>query len=141
IIDYKTGSSREYKKGKPFRHGQQIQHALYAIALEKILEKKIPGKKSVISVSGYYFPTANGQGSLILYQREDWNIVLQIVEILLDIVAQGSFAMTKKPDHFMCRDYQDIMEQNEVISVNGKQGERYENEMALNGLRRLKQFE
>jgi len=141
IIDYKTGSSREYKKGKPFRFGQQIQHALYAIALEKILEKKITDKNPTVSLSGYYFPTAQGQGSLILYKRENRDLVLQIVEILLDIIAQGSFAMTQKPEHFMCRDYKDIMEQNEVISVSGKKGERFENEPALDGLRRLKQFE
>ncbi len=141
IIDYKTGSFREYKKGKPFRYGQQLQHALYAIALEKILEKKIAAVKPVVSASGYYFPTIQGQGNLILYEQENSDLVLQIVEILLDIVAQGSFAMTQRAEHFMCRDYQDIMEQNEVISIDGKPGEESEKEPALDGLRRLKQFE
>jgi len=143
IIDYKTGSSKEYKKGKPFRYGQQIQHALYAIALEKIFEKKnIPDKQDqpIVSEAGYYFPTAYGQGSLILYKQDKQNQALQIVELLLDIVSNGYFAMTQKPDHFMCRDYQDIMEQNEVIPVNGKKAETYQDEPALEGLRRLRQF-
>lgn len=141
IIDYKTGGSANYKKGKTYRHGEQLQHALYTVALKKILEKKIPGEKVIISESGYYFPTAYGRGNLILYKQENTNEVLKIVEILLNIISGGIFPMTQKPDHFMCRDYQDIMEQNEVISVNGKSGEKYEKEKAFDNLRRLKQFE
>jgi len=141
IIDYKTGGSANYKKGKPFRHGEQIQHALYAVALQKILEKKFPGKKISISDSGYYFPTAYGRGSLVLYEQKDTNQVLEIVEILLDTVASGIFPMTKKPDYYMCCDYQDIMEQNEVVSVNGKQGEKFKDEKSFDAIRRLKQFE
>lgn len=141
IIDYKTGGSGNYKKGKPYRHGEQLQHALYALALKKILKKKFPDKKVIISESGYYFPTAYGRGKLVLYKQENANEVLEIVEILLDIVSKGVFPMTQKPDHFMCRDYQDIMDQNEAISVNGKSGKKYERESAFDNLRRMKQFE
>jgi len=141
IIDYKTGGSGNYKKGKPFRHGEQLQHALYAVALKNILGKKYPDKKVIISESGYYFPTEYGRGNLVLYRQKDPTKVLDIVEILLNIISQGVFPMTQKPEHFMCRDYQDIMEQNEVISVNGKAGEQYQEETAFDNLRRLKQFE
>jgi len=141
IIDYKTGGSANYKKGKPFRYGEQLQHALYAVALQKILQKKFPDKKIVISDSGYYFPTAYGRGSLVLYEQKNTNQALEIVEILLNTVSNGIFPMTQKPDYYMCRDYQDIMEQNEVVSVNGKQGENFKNEKSFDNLRRLKQFE
>jgi len=141
IIDYKTGISRDYSKGKPFRHGQQIQHALYAIALEKILEKKNYCPKPEVSLSGYYFPTVQGQGRLVLYHSRDRGQVLQIIEILLNIVTQGNFAMTQKADDFMCRNYQDIMEQNEVIFVEGNKRKVYQDEPALNCVRRLQQFE
>ena len=141
IIDYKTGGSANYKKGKPFRYGEQLQHALYAVALQKILQKKFPDKKIVISDSGYYFPTAYGRGSLVLYEQKNTNQALEIVEILLNTVSNGIFPMTQKPDYYMCRDYQDIMEQNEVVSVNGKQGENIKNEKSFDNLRRLKQFE
>jgi ATP-dependent helicase/nuclease subunit B len=141
IIDYKTGGSGNYKKGKPYRHGEQLQHALYAVALQKILKKKYPDKKVIISESGYYFPTEYGRGDLVLYKQKNATEALNIVEILLDMISEGVFPMTKKPEHFMCRDYQDIMEQNELISVNGKSGKKYEEESAFDNLRRLKQFE
>jgi len=141
IIDYKTGGSVNYKKGKPYRHGEQLQHALYAVALKKILEKKFFDKKVSVSESGYYFPTEHGRGNLVLYKQKNTTEVLEIVEILLDIISKGVFPMTQKPEHFICRDYQDIMEQNEVISVNGKSGIKYEIELAFDNLRRLKQFE
>jgi len=105
------------------------------------LEKKLLVKNVTISESGYYFPTEYGRGNLILYKQKNANKVLEIVEILLNIISQGVFPMTQKPEHFMCRDYQDIMEQNEIISVNGKAGEKYEGEVAFDNLRRLKQFE
>jgi len=141
IIDYKTGGSVNYKRDKPYRHGEQLQHALYAVSLKRILEKKLLVKNVTISESGYYFPTEYGRGNLILYKQKNANKVLEIVEILLNIISQGVFPMTQKPEHFMCRDYQDIMEQNEIISVNGKAGEKYEGEVAFDNLRRLKQFE
>ncbi len=141
IIDYKTGISRDYKKGKNFRHGQQIQHALYAVSLEKILEKKDYCPKPEVSLSGYYFPTVQGQGRLVLYDRKDREQVLQIIEILLNIVTQGNFAMTKKPDDFMCQNYQDIMEQNEIIFIEGNKSKIYQNEPALDCIRRLQNFE
>ncbi len=141
IIDYKTGNSKDYRKGKPFRHGQQVQHALYAIALEKILKKKDYCFQPEVSLSGYYFPTVQGQGHLVLYERKNREQVLQIIEILLNIAAQGYFAMTQKPDNFMCQDYQDIMEQNEIIFVEGNKGKIYQDEPALDYLRRLQQFE
>ena len=141
IIDYKTGASANYKKGKPYRHGEQLQHALYAIALQKILAKKFPGKKITISDSGYYFPTAYGRGSLVLYEQKNTNQVLEIVEILLDTISGGIFPMTQKPDYYMCRDYQDIMEQNEVVSINKNKDEKYKDEKSFDNIRRLKKFE
>lgn len=141
IIDYKTGNSKDYKKGKRFRYGQQIQHALYAIALERILEKNTSYFQPKVSLSGYYFPTAQGQGRLILYGQKNREQVLQIIEILLNVVAQGNFAMIQKPDTFMCQDYQDIMEQNEMIVIDGGKKLTFRNEKALDGLRRLRQFE
>lgn len=141
IIDYKTGMSEDYKKGKPFRFGQQIQHALYAIALEKILEKKDSYSHLRVGLSGYYFPTVQGQGRLILYGPEHRIQVLQVIEILLNIVSQGNFPMIQKPDSLMCKDYLDIMEQNELFSVDGKKDELYQDKFAFDCMRRLRQFE
>ena len=118
VIDYKTGRADDYKRNKPFRQGQQIQHALYAISFEKILNRKEKIPLQVVSDAGYYFPTVAGKGNLVLYGKLYRDQVLEIIKILLEIVAKGNFAMTKKADDFMCLEYKDIMEQNEVIVLN-----------------------
>ncbi|MDD4896276.1 MAG: PD-(D/E)XK nuclease family protein [Atribacterota bacterium] len=141
IIDYKTGVSKDYRRRNPFRHGQQIQHALYAIALEKILAKKERNGQLKVSESGYYFPTMAGQGNLVLYKQDNREQVLEIIQILLNIVARGNFAMIQNPDELMCLDYKDILEQNEVIILKGEKGGKYHNEPALEEIRRLQQFE
>ncbi len=142
IIDYKTGSSKDYKKRHPFRHGQQIQHALYSIALEQILIKKKKYISPKVSESGYYFPTVTGQGKLILYPQDNREQVLEIIQLLLDIVAVGGFAMIHKADELICLDYKDILEQNEIINLTKTTKEdQYLNEPALEKLRRLQQFE
>ena len=57
------------------------------------------------------------------------------------IVAKGNFSMIQKADDLLCKDYKDIMEQNEVIALKGKKAEKYDNEPALEEIRRLQQFE
>lgn len=140
IIDYKTGNSKDCNENSPFRYGQQIQHALYALALEKILARKGKNYQVKVSESGYYFPTASGLGKFVLYKKPAREQVLEIIEILLDIVAKGAFAMIQKPDDYRCLNYKDILEQNEIIVLKGEKGEKYLSEPALEEIRRLQQF-
>ena len=120
IIDYKTGTPYEFRRSKYFQNGRQIQHALYALSLKKILAKAGISAFPKIPKTGYYFPTLQGQGRQYFYGEERRNQVLEIIDLLLDIIAQGDFAMTQKADDFRCIDYQDILEQNQVIKLNGK---------------------
>ncbi|RXG62706.1 hypothetical protein ES695_20810, partial [Candidatus Atribacteria bacterium 1244-E10-H5-B2] len=114
IIDYKTGTPYGFSRSKYFQNGKQIQHALYALSLKKILAKTGISDFPKITEAGYYFPTLNGQGRQYFYGEERRNQVLEIIDLLLDIVAQGNFAMIQKADDFMCADYRDILEQNQV---------------------------
>ncbi|MCJ7656628.1 MAG: PD-(D/E)XK nuclease family protein, partial [Candidatus Atribacteria bacterium] len=137
IIDYKTGTPYEFSRSKYFQNGKQIQHALYALSLNKILAKAEISAFPKIQKAGYYFPTLPGQGRQYFYGEERRNQVLEIIDLLLDIVAQGNFAMTQKADDFMCADYRDILEQNQVMEVSGKNAKKYDEEPALDNLRRL----
>jgi ATP-dependent helicase/DNAse subunit B len=139
IIDYKTGIPYEFSRSKYFQNGKQIQHALYALSLKKILAKTGISDFPKIREAGYYFPTLNGQGRRYLYGEEKRNQVLEIIDLLLDIVTQGDFAMTQKADDFMCTDYRDILEQNQVMEVSGKNAKKYDEEPALDNLRRLQE--
>jgi len=139
IIDYKTGTPYGFSQSKYFQNGKQIQHALYALSLKKILAKAGISAFPKIQKAGYYFPTLSGQGRQYFYGEERRNQVLEIIDLLLDIVAQGNFAMIQKADDFMCRDYQDILEQNQVMEVSGKNAKKYDEESALDNLRRLQE--
>ena len=139
IIDYKTGTPYEFSRSKYFQNGKQIQHALYALSLKKILVRAGISDFPKITEAGYYFPTLNGQGRQYFYGEERRNQVLEIIDILLDIVAQGDFAMTQKANDFMCKDFLDILEQNQVMEVSGKNANKYAEEPALDNLRRLQE--
>jgi hypothetical protein len=137
IIDYKTGMPYEFSQSKYFQNGRQIQHALYALSLKQILTKAGISSFPKIQKAGYYFPTLPGQGRQYYYGEEKRNQVLEITDLLLDIVAQGNFAMIQNADAFMCADYRDILEQNQVVEVNVKKGKKYDEEPSLDNLRRL----
>jgi len=139
IIDYKTGTPYGFSRSKYFQNGKQIQHALYALSLKKILAKAGISDFPKITKAGYYFPTLIGQGRQYFYGEERRNQVLEIIDLLLDIVAQGNFAMTQKADDIKCIDYQDILEQNQVMGVSGKNAKKYDEEPALDNLRRLQE--
>lgn len=139
IIDYKTGTPYEFSRNKYFQNGKQIQHALYALSLKKILAKAGISAFPKIQKAGYYFPTLPGQGRQYFYGEEKREQVLEIIDLLLDIVAQGNFAMIQKADAFRCADYQDILEQNQVMEVSGKNAKKYDQEPALDNLRRLQE--
>jgi ATP-dependent helicase/nuclease subunit B len=47
--------------------------------------------------------------------------------------------MIQKADDFMCADYRDILEQNQVMEVSGKNAKKYNEEPALDNLRRLQE--
>jgi len=139
IIDYKTGTPYEFSRSKYFQNGKQIQHALYALSLKKILAKAGISAFPKIQKAGYYFPTLSGQGRQYFYREERRNQVLEIIDLSLDIVAQGNFAMIQKADDVKCIDYQDILEQNQVMAVSGKNAKKYNEEPALDNLRRLQE--
>ncbi|MGM0438784.1 MAG: PD-(D/E)XK nuclease family protein, partial [Bacillota bacterium] len=93
IIDYKTGSTYSYNNNDYFNQGSQLQHAVYALAFEKLMDNEVEVNKSI-----YYFPTLKGEGIKIirlkdgLNKRED---VKELIDNLLDIIAKGNFSMSK----------------------------------------------
>lgn len=93
IIDYKTGSTYRYNNSDYFKKGTQLQHAVYALAFEKIMDRKVEVNKSI-----YYFPTIKGEGIKIVRMKEGLNNredVKKLIDDLLDIIAEGNFAMAK----------------------------------------------
>ncbi|MDQ0254647.1 ATP-dependent helicase/nuclease subunit B [Evansella vedderi] len=92
ILDYKTGSTYNYHDTKPFKGGRQLQHFIYALAIEQHLQLS---EGSVLE-SSYYFPTVKGLGER--YTRKQDETVrangLDILEKLIDVIKHGHFTMT-----------------------------------------------
>ena len=61
ILDYKTGSPKPYEELRAFGKGRVIQHALYAVAVEKVLVLEGLAKEPRVTESGYSFPDAPGR--------------------------------------------------------------------------------
>lgn len=90
VMDYKTGSAYRYNEKNVFNKGKTIQHALYAIAAERILQKLLKDNKVKVSQSGYLFPTEKETGRQIVYARHDKEFI-QLLTVIFDAVKAGIF--------------------------------------------------
>ncbi len=96
VWDYKTGSTYAYKQGGYIRQGRQIQNVLYAEAAEKILQPQDP--KAEVREAGYLFPTEKGEGQRVLRNQGKRQEALQAVELMIDLLAEGTFCMATDDD-------------------------------------------
>lgn len=113
VLDYKTGSTYAFGPGDKFRGGRQLQHALYGLALEKILTAEDgAGPPPQISQCGYLFPTLKGEGQRLMRSyRECREPLLEILDTLTEVFNRGAMTVTPRPDEdcSFC-DYTDICE-------------------------------
>jgi hypothetical protein len=92
VVDYKTGTVRDHEGGKgAFHGGRRLQHALYAEAAERALQRP------VVEAS-YHFPTRRGENEIVTYPRAALTRLPDLLGHLLDGVAAGSFVPTDEPD-------------------------------------------
>lgn len=92
ILDYKTGSTYGYESQKVFKGGRQLQHMLYALAIEQHLGLEA----GTVQESAYYFPTVKGLAKRVVRKQD--KIVrtngADILERLIDVLKSGTFTMT-----------------------------------------------
>ena len=86
VIDYKTGSSYGYSASAYFKKGRQLQHALYALALEQLAREDIS-----VGRSGYVFASRRGEGLRYMKEPAGREDVREVVEILVEAMARGVF--------------------------------------------------
>jgi RecB family exonuclease len=91
VIDYKTGSPAAYEGLVEFGRGRVLQHALYAVAVERILARERPGTEPQVTASGYFFPTRRGEGREILVRGFDRDRLRRLLGDLLEILRKGRF--------------------------------------------------
>lgn len=106
VWDYKTGSTYGYEENQYLNKGRQLQHALYAIAAEEILEEA--GRKSPeVSEGGYIFPTQKGEGRTYRRDQAKRQQLLSALGHLFALLKNGTFCVTDEPRCAFC-DYRDL---------------------------------
>lgn len=92
IIDYKTGSTFGYGRNEAFKGGRQLQHFIYALAIEQHLRLQA----GMVSESSYYFPTPKGIGQRVIRNQNETLRTngLDLLEKLIDVIKSGHFTMT-----------------------------------------------
>ena len=110
VWDYKTGSSYEFDESHYINQGTQLQHSLYAVAAEKILQ--VDDKKAKVTISGYLLPTEkgtrDGKGGKFPKNttlREKWQ---EAMNIIFDIVKAGAFMRSDCEDGCKFCDYAEV---------------------------------
>jgi ATP-dependent helicase/nuclease subunit B len=139
IWDYKTGSSWGYEGRRYLCRGRQIQHALYAIAAEKMLKNRFGGSPRVES-SGYYFPTRKGEGRRAVRPESDRSLITSLMGHLFDILKNGTFLATDDGEACGYCDYAEVCDQKRAVS-RAKALISDTDNSGLDPWRRLKNFE
>ncbi|MDP3041819.1 MAG: PD-(D/E)XK nuclease family protein [Candidatus Omnitrophota bacterium] len=110
VWDYKTGSSYEFDESHYINQGTQLQHGLYAVAAEKILQ--VDDKKAKVTISGYLLPTEkgirDGKGGKFpkdTVLKEKWQ---EAMNIIFDIVKTGTFMRSDCGDGCKFCDYTEV---------------------------------
>ena len=91
IIDYKTGSPAPYEDAVHFGRGRNLQPALYAVALERMLARERPGSAPRVVESGYLFPSLRGEGHEIMIRDFDRTRLRLLLGDLLALLEKGYF--------------------------------------------------
>lgn len=106
VWDFKTGSTYGYEELKYIKQGQQIQHCLYGLAAEAILQNK--ERAARVDEAGYIFPTEKGEGQRFLRQQHRRRDALLALQNMLDLLASGVFCATQEQSRCTYCDYQAV---------------------------------
>jgi ATP-dependent helicase/nuclease subunit B len=105
VWDYKTGGTWRHKEKRGIHGGRQIQHALYAMALEVLLGRA--GLTGHVSRSGYFFPGRKGEGQR-MRMTLDLGETREVLGRLLDLLRAGAFPHAPEKDDCRYCDYETV---------------------------------
>lgn len=115
IWDYKTGGTYGYDELAYFKRGRQVQHALYALAIEALL----PAAR--VEKAGYLFPSEKGEGQSIVRLQDRRDDLRKVINLLFDLLAGGTFPACDDGEGCSFCDYQTICEPGDAVeAIKGK---------------------
>lgn len=99
VVDYKTGSPRDFRRATGVYHGgRRFQHAVYAAAGRALFGRDV-------AWVAYHFPTRKGRNERVVYGRERVRDAFVLLDGLLDMVAAGHFLPTDEKEDCRFCDY------------------------------------
>lgn len=102
ILDYKTGSPKPFEDLVAFGKGRVIQHALYAVAAEKVLVDEGLSRQARVTESGYSFPTRRGEGGEVIVPEFDREAFRALLGDVLALISKGFFVSALKDECGHC---------------------------------------
>lgn len=137
IWDYKTGSSYGYTLRDPFDQGRHVQSLLYACMIEISLRQRIDPQAEVCGF-GYFFPSIRSAGERLVWQRDELNRGLSLLQNMCDLVSTGYFVATNlQKDCGFC-DYRAICRDVAKVTAISNQLIRNEQLVELKPLREMR---
>lgn len=106
IWDYKSGSTFDYDEYDLLRGGRRLQWALYAHALESILEEN--GGAGPIRKSGYFFTSDREHGLRLGQAPPSKEELAAGLKPLFDLAAAGGFLHVQKSEACTYCDYREV---------------------------------
>jgi len=100
IWDYKTGSARSYDENEMLGGGLNLQWALYAYALQEILEGQ--GRAGSVVESGYFFPSDREHGRRMSGPPPNRTDVGHLLTPLFEMARLGAFFHIQKTRNDQC---------------------------------------
>jgi ATP-dependent helicase/nuclease subunit B len=104
VWDYKTGSSRRYKMGKPFQKGRVVQPGLYLALAETRLREVVSPSARVVRF-GYFFPSTRDHGRRIAWSADQLAGGRHVLHLLCAMLSGGCFPFSDKAAEIPFSDY------------------------------------
>jgi len=136
LWDYKTGSSRKYDIGSPFRKGRIVQPSLYLEMAAQWIERLHPGSR-VVSF-GYFFPGSAEHGRRMQWTTEELEGGEAVIETLCGMLAAGCFPFSNKKKDAEYSDYGRVFGNIEEAETQTKRKLAASGNRMLNPFRRLR---
>ncbi|MBP3966258.1 PD-(D/E)XK nuclease family protein [Paenibacillus lignilyticus] len=120
IFDYKTGRPSKYDENDYFAQGTQLQHALYAVAVEQWLRTKGIDVNAQVVESAYYFPTERGKGEEVSRIQDRRAELSKLLSSMLHNIESGVFVPTTEVSNCKWCDYREVCSnETALIEVRG----------------------
>jgi ATP-dependent helicase/nuclease subunit B len=107
VWDYKTGGTYGFEDHRHLCGGRQVQHALYAVAAEKMIGA-LKGEQARVEVAGYIFPTVKGEGLRVSRRQTDRGAMVEVLNSLFDLLAGGIFVAADDGEKCSFCDYTEV---------------------------------